>query len=76
MKDRIRLLIKKQFDLGGFRYVEGAIVGVTAPVAAQWIAEGNAEPYDDAARTALQAIEHARNQSPAPAEGTAPAPAA
>jgi hypothetical protein len=51
--NRIRVRITKQFDLGGFRYVVGAIVGVSVNVAREWIAAGQAEAYDAAATAAL-----------------------
>jgi hypothetical protein len=57
--NRIRVRITKTFEPKpgepghGFKYVEDAVVGVTIGVARQWIAEGNAKPFDEAAAAAL-----------------------
>lgn len=56
---RIRILStfspKKGEPGHGFKYVEGAIVGVSLPVARQWIEEKKATPYDAEAKAALEA---------------------
>ena len=54
MLTRVRIL--QQFDLGGFRYVVGAIVAVAPATAQAWVAEGKAELFGQPAVPAPVAV--------------------
>lgn len=73
---RIRLFITQEFKLGDLTYRKGAVVGVTLPVARQWIADGKATVYpDDPALPPLEPAPAASSQGapgPSPVSDSAP----